>query len=384
MNRPVLARFFEPQLALSVGGATKLVNSVRMLIEANPNFVVVKGDIQNAFNSVSRSKILKVLNEEESLKHLVWHAALSLSSPSALETGGKVWGEACEGVVQGDPESGSYFSVAWHPHIRDLDRQMAAVGGAVRAGMDDFFAIGPPEVLFPALERFWQEVAESCLLRLERSKTQVFTWSGQLPLSTPPGYPRAGTMVDGEFLPGFLCYGIPVGTPGYVRHHLDVKVQGIGKEVQEIVKVLEEEGQAIWTIARASTAMKLDYHLSLCYPTDMEYAARMMDDILWNMLEKAALMSIPRVDEGRGLEHCPSLPVRRLQQRSYQDWMVRMPVRLGGMGLRSVADTSLAAYIGGLEQALPHFVGEGRLCPQLQHVLGDMASPSTKWRNLIT
>ena len=102
------------------------------------------------------------------------------------------------------------------------------------------------------------------------------------------------------------------------------------------------------------------------------------------MLEKAALLSIPRVDEGRGLEHCPSLPVRRLQQRSYQDWMVRMPVRLGGMGLRSVADTSLAAYIGGLEQALPHFVGEGGLCPQLQPVLGDMASPSTRWRGLIT
>ena len=385
VNRPAMATFFEPQqLALSVGGAAKLVNSVRMLCEANPDFICVKGDVKNAFNSASRAEILRVLEGEESLRHLVWHAALTLSSPSALESGGKVWGEAAEGVIQGDPESGSYFCVAWHPHIRVLDRELAAVGGAVKAGMDDIFVIGPPDVLFPAMERFWQAVAETCLLKLESTKTQVFTWSGQLPWNAPAEYPRAGTVVDGEFLPGFLCYGIPVGTPGYVRHHLAAKVQQVGREVTEIVNVLEGEGQAIWTIARASTAMKLDYHLSLCYPTDMEDAAKYLDGVLWNMLEKAAAMSIPRVDEGRGLEHCPSLPVRRLQHKSYQDWMVRMPVRLGGMGLRSVADTSLAAYLGGLEQALPHFLGEEGLCPQLQPVLGDTDSPATRWRGLTT
>ena len=383
VNRPVLASYLEPQqLANSVGGAAKLVNSVRMLLEANPGFVGVKCDVKNAFNCAARAKVLRVLEGEDSLRHLVWHAALSLSSPSALESGGKVWGEAAEGMCQGDPESGSYFCLAWHPEIRELDRQIAAVGGAVKAGMDDLFIVGPPDVLFPAMLQFWEEVTVSCNLQLEPSKTQVFTWTGELPHNTPPGYPSAGTVVDGDFLPEFLCYGIPVGSPGYVRHHLSVKVQEVGREVKEIVRVLEGEGQSIWTIARASTAMKLDYHVSLCYPTDMEVAARQMDDILWTMLEKAAGLSIPRVEEGRGLECCPLLPVSRLQHRSYQDWMVRMPVRLGGMGLRSVADTSLSAFIGGVEQALPHFLGEGGLCPQLQPVLGDMASPASRWRDL--
>ena len=31
------------------------------------------------------------------------------------------------------------------------------------------------------------------------------------------------------------------------------------------------------------------------------------------------------------------------------------------MGLRSVAETSLAAIVGGVEQAVPHFDGEGGL-----------------------
>ena len=91
----------------------------------------------------------EVLESEESLRRLSWHAALSLSSPSALETGGKVWGEAREGSTH---EAGSYL--AWNPEIRKLDRQMAAVGGASRLGMDDLFLIGSPDILFPAMEEF--------------------------------------------------------------------------------------------------------------------------------------------------------------------------------------------------------------------------------------
>ena len=60
-----------------------------------------------------------------------------------------------------------------------------------------------------------------------------------------------------------------------------MKVQEVAREVEQTVKVLEGEGHALWTIARSSTAMKLDYHLSLCYPSDMEEAAREMDSLLW-------------------------------------------------------------------------------------------------------
>ena len=105
-----------------------------------------------------------MLESEEDLRHLVWHAALSLASSNALEYGGKVWGHAEEGATQGDPEAGTYFCVAWHPQIRRLDTQVARAGGAARAGMDDLFVVGPAEVVFPALEAFWQEVETTCLL----------------------------------------------------------------------------------------------------------------------------------------------------------------------------------------------------------------------------
>ena len=61
--------------------------------------------------------------------------------------------------------------------------------------------------------------------------------------------------------------------------------------------------------------------------------------------------------------------------------MMRTPVRLGGMGLRSVAETSLAAIVGGVEQALPHFDGEGGLCTQLAPILGDMSQSADRLQN---
>ena len=183
-----------------------------MLSEANPHFIVVKCDIKNAFNSVSRSQVLQVLDGEEELRHLAWHAALSLASANALESGGKVWGQAKEGATQGDPEAGTYFCVAWHSQIRELDGVVSQVGGAARAGMDDLYVVGPAETVFPALERFWQEIEEVCLLKLERSKTEVFTWSDRLPENTPAGLTVAGCMINEEFLPGYMCYGIPIGT----------------------------------------------------------------------------------------------------------------------------------------------------------------------------
>ena len=90
--------------------------------------------------------------------------------------------------------------------------------------------------------------------------------------------------------------------------------------------------------------------LSLCYPSDMVEAAAEMDRILLSMVQKATGLAIPLVDQGIGVEHCPRPPVTRVAEKLYQNWMMRTPVRLGGMGLRSVAETSLAAFVGGVEQ----------------------------------
>ena len=70
------------------------------------------------------------------------------------------------------------------------------------------------------------------------------------------------------------------------------------------------------------------------------------------MLDWATDLDIPKVNTGRGVECCPLVLVTRQQGKSYQEWMVRLPICLGGMGMRSKVDIILAAYFGSVEKAL--------------------------------
>ena len=94
-----------------------------------------------------------------------------------MQKRGRLWGEAAEGDTQGDSAASMRFCVALHPSLLLLDAGCRAgdCGGMARAGADDITAIGPPEVVFKAVEEFGREVRERCLLHWERTKTEVFT-----------------------------------------------------------------------------------------------------------------------------------------------------------------------------------------------------------------
>ena len=160
--------------------------------------------------------------------------------------------------------------------------------------MDDGYAVGPSNILFPALEKFAYDVEHQCLLVWEKSKTEVFSWNGILPENCTPGLARAGIVVNDNFEPGFLCYGVPVGTDAYVEYMLGQKMLDIAKSASYSAEVLDEERQSLWTILRLSLAQQLYYWLQLCYPSNIKAAAEQMDKILWETLEKTADSKIPR------------------------------------------------------------------------------------------
>ena len=51
--------------------------------------------------------------------------------------------------------------------------------------------------------------------------------------------------------------------------------------------------------------------------------------------------------------------------------MIAYQVKMGGVGIRSQGEINPTAFIGGLEQALPHFIVAGGVCQQLAGVTGD-------------
>ena len=382
-NKHELIEYLEPQqIGMSEGGAARLVHGVRMLLEENPNFICVKNDVKNAFNESARNATVDALNSEPSLQHLAWHAAVTLAPSHGLESGGRLFGSAPEGQTQGDPEAAPWFCVGWHRHLRELDATLIEAGGMARSGMDDLYAVGPANVVFPALDKFWAEVGEQCGLTLQRQKTEIYSQDGVRPEEAPEDLPMAGVQLNHGFQPGFIVYGVPVGTDVYVHNMLIKKVREIKESAEKACDLLGGERQGLWTVLRASYKFQFEYWLSLVYPSQIQAAAEEVDGVLWNMLEKVAGAHIPRSDEGLGWEECLDIAVRGLGGLSFQYWVANMPVRMGGMGLISQADLSPIAFIGGLEQALPYFGGESGVCPPLQH-LGAGGQQEERWSPLL-
>ena len=92
------------------------------------------------------------------------------------------------------------FCVGIRPEVCPLDAELQASGGAARFDMDDGYAVGPAEYVFPAIMRFAVRV-HALALELQLHKCKCF--SPQTDLCNHPSRPPAvvvGVLVRlGEF-----------------------------------------------------------------------------------------------------------------------------------------------------------------------------------------
>ena len=116
----------------------------------------------------------------------------------------------------------------------------------------------------------------------------------------------------------------------------------------------------------------------------MKIVARLLDNALWSILERVAGQHIPRVEEGLGDEECLGIPVDTMANSSFQELFVRTPVHMRGFGLRSLEQTTKAAFIGGVERAVSSFPGESGMCRHLEHLLGGGGEGAEWWTALAT
>ena len=93
------------------------------------------------------------------------------------------------------------------------------------------------------------------------------------------------------------------------------------------------------------------YWLSLVHPTQVARAAARVDTIPQEVLEEVGGFTIPQ--EGGNLDYtCPmGLEVAWLRGRSFQAISSTLPIKSGGLGIRSQVDLSPAAWLGALEHS---------------------------------
>ena len=126
-------------------------------------------------------------------------------------------------------------------------------------------------MVFPAIEKFAENIRAKCNLELQWAKCKVYLREGELPPETP----------DGLTLRGFLCFGIPIGSEAYVTHKLQEQANEIIKDGERARQVLGSNYQSLWSTLRLSIANRFQYWMqpSLCEPV-----ARELDNALWNIL----------------------------------------------------------------------------------------------------
>ena len=134
---------------------------------------------------------------------------------------------------------------------------------------------------------------------------------------------------------------------------------------------------------RSSTAQKLDYWLQLVYPSIMEEVGARMDRMCHNIIEKIVGLKIPLGSREEGADSNIKVPIDSLDGKTFQSWILRLPIRLGGLGIRSNVETAAPAFIGGVEQALSHFTGQDGICKNLQNIIGDQDVTNRRWEQLL-
>ena len=222
------------------------------------------------------------------------------------------------------------------------DRKLSEHGGMVRAGMDDAYILGRPHIAFPVLENLKKDCKIHCGLELQMTKTEIYIKSG------------------------------------------DCKLEEIQGDIKIIQEKLSENRQAMWAVLRSSISQKLDYWLTLVYPSQIQKVASKMDKVLKSVLNDLIGIEVPEKENCHSWS-CPiNIPVEGQSGKSFQSWIVRQPIRMGGLGIRSQVEVSPAAFIGGVEMSVPHFTNGDTVCQQLEPLIGNFnGNVKERWSRMI-
>ena len=139
---------------------------------------------------------------------------------------------------------------------------------------------------------------------------------------------------------------------GYVTAVLEEKVDQILSEGRKSMGILAHQHRhAAWHALKQSTWTRFGYWIQNCYSSQSIPTATKLDEGLHSLLELPFGLSIP-LQRGSSTTVLDT-PIPGREEWSFPAWVMRQPVKCGGMGLRSYAETCGPAFIGAIEMAIP-------------------------------
>ncbi len=311
------------------GGADVLTHTVRAALSlGNSPRCVIKVDVANAFNSISRNAVLAAAHKIPALWPFVRarYGAEFDAQFTRQASQHKVNIPVAEGVAQGCPLAGPLYSAAQAVGYAKVREQSPST--LLSSFFDDGYIVDTPAKAFAALHLLRAELTKIGLT-LKTSKCKAYMPQptaefGDLAL-------QAGVTID----QGVLVAGSPVGSDDFVSDHLEQKLVEVRRELADLHEVLSLSAQFSDVTAQGIFSI-----LRKCIPTEFT-------NLMRSVPPRLSIPFASRVDEAvwTTARHVLHLAGRLDNAHETRD-RVFLPVRNGGLGIMSLVDTAHAAYSG--------------------------------------
>jgi hypothetical protein len=299
------------------GGAQCLGHAVRAGILAHPEDVTLQLDCKNAFNSLCRATMLRAVAERapQLFRFALWmykHAS-QLWLPEAPPDRGPLWSRS--GVRQGDPCGPLFFALAIQSVLEEV--QCSNPNIRVIAYLDDIVLQGPCSEVVAAYEAINSQLKEQGLV-VQPNKSRVYS----------PTIANAELVSKGHGIAlgeeGIVVAGCPVGQQEFVEKHAQATADKVLSQITTVT-ALELPAQDKLLILRKSLQLKMA-HLARC--AQYEYIQGPMHET-----EQAILDAILRIID----RDASTVDVEQM----------RLPLRMGGLGLQCLTDKNGVACKAG-------------------------------------
>ena len=160
VQKAIKPRFGGIQLCMEPGGTERAHQAVQAHLGAVPTDIAAHLDLESAYQRLKRPELMQKIYAEDDLKYIHRIINFTYGRPSTIlvrDRGHVIdsfQGE--EGVNQGCVLAALAYAFLFHPAY------VAAVEGAegltAKAIVDDFTVVGPPDIVFPVVDRYFNEI----------------------------------------------------------------------------------------------------------------------------------------------------------------------------------------------------------------------------------
>ena len=307
------ARAFLQPFQLGVAsplGTERIVHHMRSLTERHwqdDDFVILKVDMRNAFNSVSRQLVMDQCSEHFP-ELFPWVKFCYERHPHLWHTLGR-FASAC-GVQQGDPLGPLLFAIAIHPLVTRIGNTMGIVSN--KWYLDDGIICGTRTAVLHCLQLIEAATLESGL-ELNLKKCEVYSRGdlGMFPSDCKKSHSS-----------NFEILGAPIGDDDYCEAVVDRKsarASGLLVKLRSL-----DDPQVALTLLRNCAGFGRLVHIARCCPAQQTTGAfQKFDNAILQCFEDVTGISLS--------------DTARLQSQ--------ISISRGGIGLRSLSRHCSAAYI---------------------------------------